>query len=238
MALPFENDRAEVLRAKRAKLSRGISGLPRMSGVASFLADLADSVFELQCQMEDVTLATVASQAQDATPDQKAEVLRLLRTAVPAAQEIFGKVYLAARTDCSSVVEAMSVDEDIPGVSAAQLKAVKDFHAKKTQQKQQESLRIKGLQRQVEAASAAAAKLSGMPQPVPAAKASVLGKDRYPCTACNKVGHWRDDGQCNPADIQANVERLAALLRPCGRLALAAPQPGSSSGKKLLSFLF
>ena len=54
---------------------------------------------------------------------------RILNTAF---QELYGKIYMAATTDCASVVEATQVAEEVPGLTPAQVKAIRELHAKRT----------------------------------------------------------------------------------------------------------
>ena len=39
---------------------------------------------------------------------------------------------MAATTDCASVVEATQVAEEVPGLTPAQVKAIRELHAKRT----------------------------------------------------------------------------------------------------------
>jgi len=137
--LPFETEIPETRRAKRERLRRGVTALPRNSGVTSFLAEMAASLLDVQSQMEDTLLTTNQIVPDAATAETKAATMRDFRTLVPQVQELFGRVYMAARTDCASVVEAMGVDEDIPGLTPAQAKAIRDLHTKKQTQRNRET---------------------------------------------------------------------------------------------------
>ena len=79
-----------------------------------------------------------------------------LRAVVPAVQELYGKIYMAATTDCASVVEAMQVAEDVPGLTPQQVKAIRELHAKRTLLRKMEESEVHRLQ-------------GGLPQAHPAA---------------------------------------------------------------------
>ena len=218
---------------------------PRSSGVAIFLAEMSDQLLEVQSSLEDILLIADTIVPHNDSQEKKATMMTGLRVLLPILQEAFGKVYMAATTDCASVVEAMHVDDPVPGVSVAQAKAIRDLHKKKGDSRQKDrdaEAKLRNLQRQAEAATVAASKIfqsPSLPPPVPAGRPTVAdGKSRFPCSACNKTGHWKDDGQCKPEDIRANVERLAALLLPRGQLALPSPSTSGSSGKSSVSFYF
>ena len=148
---------------------------------------------------------------------------------------MYGKLYMAASTDCASVAEAMHVEEVVPGISPAQAKLIRELHSKRDAQRRKESSegnRLRLLQRQNEAALAASKGFAKSPSSAAtAAAAQPAMKDKYPCTACNKLGHWRDDNKCRPEDVRANLERLAALLVPRNQLAITGPS--GSSGKRV-----
>ena len=64
------------------------------------------------------------------------------------------------------------------------------------------------------------------------------GRQVYRCNSCNQLGHWAQDNKCKPADVQANLARLTALLDPPPPQAAAAataaatgPVAGSSTGR-------
>ena len=132
MALPFEAEPAMLRRSNREKLQRAVACLPRTSDVASFLADMAHHVLNLQMRLEDTLLLAESIVADASSVQQKDDTMLSLRAVVPAVQELYGKIYMAAITDCASVVETMQVPEDVPGLTAAQVKAIKERHAKRT----------------------------------------------------------------------------------------------------------
>ena len=153
MVMPFE---AEQRRTNREKLQRAVLCLPRTSDVSSFLADIAQHVLNLQMRLED-TLLLAEGIVADATSAQcKEDMVLSLRAAVPAVQELYGKIYMAATTDCASVVEAMQVAEDVPGLTPQQVKAIRELHAKRTLLRKMEESEVHRLQ-------------GGLPQAHPAA---------------------------------------------------------------------
>ena len=235
--LPLEAESPEIRRDKVERLRRAVGSLPRTPGVGLFLADMATHVLDLQVRLEDALRASAQVVPDVATAARQADALKHLRLGVTAAQEVYGKVYMAASTDCASVAEAMHVEEDVPGISATQAKLIRELHAKKDAQRRKDSSdnnRLRQLHRQADAVLAASAKAPAAVSAAPAATGSL--KDRYPCTACNKLGHWRDDNKCNPEDVRANLERLAALIVPRNQLAIAGPS-GSSGKRKLNVFV-
>ena len=127
-----------------------------------------------------------------------------------------------------------------PGISPAQATLIRELHAKRDAQRRKDSSegnRLRLLQRQNEAALAASKGFAtSSSSAAPAAAAQPAMKDKYPCTACNKLGHWRDDNKCRPEDVRANLERLAALLVPRNQLAITGPS--GSSGKKVERRIF
>ena len=195
MVMPFE---AEQRRTNREKLQRAVLCLPRTSDVSSFLADIAQHVLNLQMRLED-TLLLAEGIVADATSAQcKEDMVLSLRAAVPAVQELYGKIYMAATTDCASVVEAMQVADDVPGLTPQQVKAIKELHAKRTflQKMKLEtdvhSLPQGGLpQRHPAAVTVAAAKsLTGLfasPTPKLAVHSSVTGT--HPKVSLKKHAH-------------------------------------------------
>ena len=172
------------------------------------------------------------------------EVEDALRAAILRCQELFGQLYSVSVYGFSAVVQAIKEEVNIPGISPDQMKAIKVARVKELQAEadalarlQAERSRIGRERRQLAAATAAVAAVpesessSSLPKPVSAKAAVADGRSIYPCNACNVLGHWRQDNKCRPADIQANLRRLAALLpaSPAGpQLALPAPSPSSS----------
>jgi len=148
---------------------------------------------------------------------------------------------MAARYDCTAVMTAMTTDEELAGLTPAQIKAIKSNYSGRRSDggkfKGRQSDR-RGDQRQsdrqadiladatrnflVLQASSSSAKQQ-LPTPVPAAPDG--GRYRFPCKACGVKGHWKNEGQCKPEDLQANIAKIVAMLP--ARLAL--PAPGSSS---------
>ena len=86
-ALPFEAQNVELRRNHREKLQRAVACLPRTSDLASFLADMAHHVLNLQMRMEDTLLLADGIVVADVSSGQRKEDMMLtLRAAVPAVQ--------------------------------------------------------------------------------------------------------------------------------------------------------
>ena len=238
--LPLEGDSAEMRRDKIERLRRAVGSLPRTPGVGLFLAGMTSHVLDLQVRLEDALRASSQVVADAATAAHQGDALRHLRLGVATVREVYGKLYMAATTDCASVAEAMHVEEVVPGISPAQAKLIRELHSKRDAQRRKESSegnRLRLLQRQNEAALAASKGFAtSSSSAAPAAAAQPAMKDKYPCTACNKLGHWRDNNKCRPEDVRANLERLAALLVPRNQLAITGPS--GSSGKKVERRIF
>jgi len=253
MALPFEEATAELRREVRERHHRIIASLPRQAPTQVFLADVAGQSLDLSIKLEDVIMSlstiTIDPPAADRNAHQRKldTALGLLRTAQPVAAAVFGRTTAACKYDCSSVAESLSFDDDLPGLSHSQVKAIKSSYAHSQQLEARARLPSpqygysRRLHSQLAAATAtlqsqpvsvsAASALPATPAPVPArrpdAAATTNGRAIYPCRSCNVLGHWRDDGVCKPEDVKANIMRLTALLNP-GQLALPAPGQGTS----------
>ena len=165
--LPLEGELPEVRRDKIERLRRAVSALPRTPGVGLFLANVTSHLLDHQVRLEDALRASSQVVADAATAPQQATALRHLRMGVSAVQELYGKTYMAATTDCASVAEAMHVEEEVPGISPAQAKLIRELHAKRDAQRKKDSSdgnRLRHLQRQSEAALAAS---KGFAKPPP-----------------------------------------------------------------------
>ena len=162
MALLYESENAELRRINREKLLRAVSRLPRTSDVASFLADIAQHVLNLHMRIEDTLLLAEGIVPDDTSVKRMEVMMHSLRAAVPAVQELYGKVYMAAATDCASVVEATQVAEEVLGLTTVQVKAIRELHAKRTllrKIKESDVHNVQGLpQRHPAAVTATAAK--------------------------------------------------------------------------------
>ena len=174
MALLYESENAELRRINREKLLRAVSRLPRTSDVASFLADIAQHVLNLHMRIEDTLLLAEGIVPDDTSVKRMEVMMHSLRAAVPAVQELYGKVYMAAATDCASVVEATQVAEEVLGLTTVQVKAIRELHAKQTllrKIKESDVHNVQGLpQRHPAAVTATAAKSLALVYSSPAPK--------------------------------------------------------------------
>ena len=164
----------------------------------------------------------------------------------------------------TAVGSALHVDEDVPGLTPAQMKAIRAASAAEAQaraaqavQAAQPALAARTTTRrhslQLASARATAAAMETAPEPAaavpppPAAHAAAAAakpfdpRQVYRCNSCNVLGHWSQDNKCRPADVQANLARLTALLAPPPPAA-AEPVAGPSTGKtefdRTISFVF
>ena len=123
MVLPFEEASPEDRHIERERQRRLVFALSRADPTADCLAASASNTLDHQFRLEDALLASTA----DAPP--AAERLTILqaalRAALPEATALFGHSYAAARYGCDAVGQALHVDEDVPGLSAAQMKAIR-----------------------------------------------------------------------------------------------------------------
>lgn len=203
----------------------------KSSKVTAFLAETAESVLALKAKLEEATVI-VAGLTADNLNAGKAEVLSMLREGVPQADESFGKLVMAAKD--ASVLEGVE-SEEVLGLSAAQVKAIKAKYEKKKEPKPKQlpatvSQQLQQLQQQQALLQQHMAALAfpgmglGLPPPVAAMPRLLPDKERYPCRACRVRGHWKANGQCEPEDIQAHFARISSQVIP-GQLTLPAP-PG------------
>ena len=94
------------------------------------MAEMTSHVLDLQVRLEDALRASSQVVADAATAAHQGDALRHLRLGVATVQEVYGKLYMAATTDCASVAEAMHVEEVVPGISPAQAKLIRELHSK------------------------------------------------------------------------------------------------------------
>lgn len=221
--LPFESKTPEERRADRDKQKRMVLILDKSSQVTAFLAEMADSVLDSQHREEDLVLLLKTVILPDtATAASKAALPRALAAARRNRQELaadFSKLIMAARYDCSSVNQAMLGEEGLEGISAAQVKAIREAYTKGRSnfRGQRSSGERSSFQRQSDALSAAtqnlaAVQLAPRQLPTPVSAAPDAGKYRFPCTACNVRGHWKNEGKCRPEDLQANIAAIVAMM--------------------------
>ena len=198
-----------------------------------------------QFHLEDAILAVA-----DAPPATEHLVIFLaaIRAALPEATTLFGQAYAAAQYGCTAVGNALHVDEDVPGLTPAQMKAIRAASAAETQVRAtqaalptaarnnvpHQTLQLasaRATAAAIEAASEPAAVAAANPPAHTAAPAMPFdARQVYCCNSCNVLGHWSQDNKCKPADVQANLARLTALLAPPPSAA-AEPVAGPSTGK-------
>ena len=245
MVLPFETASAEDRRVERERQRRLVFALSRSDPTADCLAAMATNQLNHQFRLEDAVLAA----AVDAPPaaDRLVIFLAAIRAALPEATALFGQAYAAARYGCTAVGNALHVDEDVPGLTPAQMKAIRAASAAEAQARAAQAAaaaRSNVLRHTLQLASAraTAAAMEVTPEPAaaaappPAARPAAAptkpfdARQVYRCNSCNVLGHWSQDNKCKPADVQANLARLTALLAP---LPPAATEPvaGPSTGK-------
>jgi len=255
MALPFENASDSARRDARDRHHRVIASLSRSSPTQAFLADTASQALDVSIRLEEVILqlasVTVnpAEAERAATTAQLASALATLRSLHPATAAIFGRTAAACKYDCTAVAEAVALDDDLPGLSSAQLRNIRSTYSQSQaaasaarSRSSASSSQFRRLQYQLSAATATlqgsgpsppasgatSAPSSSTPSaPRRSAQLDTNPRNIYPCRSCNVLGHWREDNMCRPEDVRANIQRLAALLNP-GQLALPAPGQGTS----------
>ena len=235
---------------ERERQRRLVIALPRADLTADCLSSMASNLLDHQFQLEDAVLAATA----DAPPaaDRLVILLASLRAVLPEATAMIGQSYAATRYGCHAVGNALHVDEDVPGLTAAQMKAIRAASVAEEQARAARAAQPNAARTtatcgrhsiQLASARATAAAMEAAPEPEPAAPAVPAAASRsaaparpfdarqvYRCNSCNILGHWSQDNKCKPADVQANLARLTALLAPPPA---AAPEPtaGPSTGK-------
>ena len=250
MVLPFETSSPEDRRVERERQRRLVFALPRAEPTADCLSSMASNLLDHQFRLEDAILAATA----DAPPAAERLVILLasLRAVLPEATAMFGQSYAAARYGCHAVGNALHVDEDVPGLTVAQVKAIRAASVAEEQARAARAAQPVAARNntargqhsiQLASARATAAAMEAAPEPeppapaVPAAPACPAAPARtfdarqvYRCNSCNVLGHWSQDNKCKPADVQANLARLTALLAPPPASA-TEPAAGPSTGK-------
>ena len=98
------------------------------------LTGIASQLLDVQFRTEDALIsagpvAIPAAEAADVARFNSA--LGNLRSVIPQISDIIGKTMMASAYDATAVNEAFGIDERLPGVSAAQLKAVREAHTKR-----------------------------------------------------------------------------------------------------------
>jgi hypothetical protein len=235
--------------AERERQRRSLAGLPRATATAAYLNRRATAMLDLQLRAEDALLVLHREDQAPANTPECQSVIGHLRSVLALARAEMGSLVIAARYDIESAAEALNQDEELPGVSGTLHKAVRAVFKQKEEaaqkvlaQQQQLQLRRRiqananaaamatppAPAAQPAAATAAAAGTGGAvyPRPVSAANPN---RYRFACDACGVKGHWKAEGKCQPADVQAYAALLAASS-PQQPEFLALPAPPGTSG--------
>jgi hypothetical protein len=243
---------AEERIADRERQRRILANIPRNSVSATFMANRAAAMLDLQFRMEEGLLVLRNVQQPPANTPECAAVIGILRSSLQLVTAEMCSLVLAARYDIESAAEALQQDEDLPGVPSSLLKATRmafctrEEAAQKAQQEQQRLIARRRLQANANAAALAAPTTAAVPAaaaatatvdaagtggavyPRPVAAANP-NRFRFPCDACGQKGHWKNEGRCKAEDVQAYAALLAAAAAatPSGYPALPAP-PGTT----------
>jgi hypothetical protein len=260
----FLNASPEERIADRERQRRILANIPRNTVTATFLANRAAAMLDLQFRMEEGLLVLKNVGQPPANTPECTAVINILRSSLQLVNAEMGSMVLAARYDVESAAEALQQDEDLPGVPSSLLKATRtafrtrEEAAQKAHQEQQRLLARRRLQANANAAALAAptatpaapvaaaapatvaAAGSGgavYPRPVSAANPN---RFRFPCDACGKTGHWKNEGNCKPEDIAAYAALLAATAPPAATPTgyPALPAPPGTTGRIRVQLLF
>jgi hypothetical protein len=181
----------------------------------------------LQTGAEDALLSVLSLTETDANRAVLESIKTDLRGVLATSTSMFGRFLLAANYDTALVDQVMAMEEPFPGVSPAQMRAIRlqtaALREESGRKTPRESAQSRLRRQQFAAASAAASSLPvlpALPAPVPAVRD---GKSLYACHACNVKGHWKGDGKCRPEDVRAHLARLSALVHPAGGGGAASP---------------
>ena len=123
MVLPFETSSPEDRRVERERQRRLVFALPRAEPTADCLSSMASNLLDHQFRLEDSVLAAAADAPP--APERLVILLASLRAVLPEATAMFGQSYAATHYGCHAVGNALHVDEDVPGLTAAQMKAIR-----------------------------------------------------------------------------------------------------------------
>jgi hypothetical protein len=213
MATPFEAAGLDARRWERERQRRLVLDSPGTTAISSFHATSVSMLLTLQTRAEDTFLSVLTLPKTDANRAVLESIKTDLRGVLATSTSMFGRFLLAVNYDTALVDQVMAMEEPFPGVSPAQMRAIRLQSGRKTPR---ESAQSRLRRQQFAAASAAASSLPRLPAllaPVPATRD---GKLLYACHACNVKGHWKGDGKCHPEDVRAHLARLSALVHPAG----------------------
>jgi hypothetical protein len=217
MATPFETANPDARRWEQRRL---VLDSPRTTAISSFHTTSASMLLTLQTGAEDALLAILSLPETNATRAALDSIKADLRGVLATSTSMFGRFLLAANYDTALVDQVMAMEEPFPGVSPAQMRAIRLQSAALREESGRkmscDSAQSRLRRQQFAAASSAASSLPSLPPlpaPVPAPRD---GKALYACHACNVKGHWKGDGKCRPEDVRTHLARLSALVHPAG----------------------
>ncbi len=240
MATPFEAANPDARRWERERQRRLVLDSPHTTAISSFHTTLASMLLTLQTGAEDALLSVLSLPETDATRVALESIKADVRGVLATSTSMFGRFLLAANYDTALVDQVMAMEEPFPGVSPAQMRAIRLQSAALIEESGRkmscESAQSRLRRQQFTAASTAASSLPplpALPAPVPAPRD---GKALYACHACLVKGHWKGDGKCRPEDVRVHLARLSALVHPAGRE--EPPAPGTSGSGTELEFIY
>ena len=219
MALPFENMPLEARRVERERQRHLVFALSCTDTTADCLASMASDHLDRHFRLEDALLAAGIPEVPHAECPEA--FLAAIRVAIPELTCHFGQLYTAARYGCSTVGDALHVDEEVPGLSGVQLKAISANHLPEEQARTARPVaatppdRRRTMRNLASARATVTAMETASVAAAPAPPALTFdSRQVYCCYSCNQLGHWAQDNKCKPADVQANLARLTTLLEP------------------------
>ncbi len=247
MPTNFDDLSEQERRDIRDRYRRAIAALDKTKPETQVLSDIASQSLDLQLRLEDLFIAVKGTTSP---PTAIEKCLAGVRASATAASTIFGKATAAARYNCTAVASSLD-DEDLPGFSSSQLKAIKSSYSSQlsaasaaSSSRNREYSYSRHHRRLSYNLVAAQSTLQNSASPAPpshqtqgllptppqsAYRSSAFPRDNprsiYPCRSCNILGHWKEDNMCRPEDVRANIQRLTQILNP-GQLSLPAPSTG------------
>ena len=221
-----------------------MANIPRNTQHALFLATKAAEILEVQFRVEDALLLINDATAPPGDHPSVKSAAQHLRLLVPQLATVVGQHALAAKFNIECASEALMVEDELPGISPSQFKAVRTLYRQQeettnkrprndgyttTQRKQRQvGAAMAALSDSIPAAAPVAPGSSGLQllPPVAAGSRASQRPNRYPCDACGVVGHWKAEKQCRQADVVAHLKRLTAEAeRDMGRAGGSGTQP-------------
>jgi hypothetical protein len=202
MATPFEVATPDARKWESERQRQLVLDSPRSTAISAFHTISASMLLSLQTGAEDSLLSVTSLPETDTTRPVLDSISADLCGVLATSTSMFGHFLLAANYDTTLVDQVIAMEEPFPGVTPAQMRAVRLQSAalrEETGRKMSRESAQACLQRHQYAAASAAAStlpsLLALPTPVPAPRD---GKSLYACHACNVKGHWKGDGKCRP----------------------------------------